>query len=307
MPRATITGTPGSTSQVDEISLNVAAGDTIWLDGIRLDVVWPVPGSVPARPPDSGKEINDTSVVLELHFGARDMLFQGDAEEGVDPLLLAEEIERLLPGPLLPALVARHLRMVAVGQEHRHQRDGNQRKGREQRHVVVEIEAADHGQREHDTEADPEQRWQHENVPVLERAGQFGDAAASPDAFEQPAVESCAGGPSPARGRGEAIHCDQGMGTCLISSAICSSGVALKPALAMSRCRARPAYVVWKSPIARRFFTTVICAGPSGRGLVETKRRSWPPSTARPVQAHQQRRPGPQRPDAARPKGHPAP
>jgi competence protein ComEC len=85
----------------------LAAGDRLWLDGIRLDVIWPVPGSVPARPPDSGKEINDTSVVLELHFGARDMLFTGDAEEEIDPSLLAAGlVERV--GPQLDVLKVAH-------------------------------------------------------------------------------------------------------------------------------------------------------------------------------------------------------
>lgn len=85
----------------------VAAGDTIWLDGIRLLVDWPLPGSVPASPPDSGKEINDTSVVLELHFGARDMLFSGDAEEGVDPMLLAAGLAERV-GPQLDVLKVAH-------------------------------------------------------------------------------------------------------------------------------------------------------------------------------------------------------
>jgi competence protein ComEC len=85
----------------------VAAGDTLWLDGARLEVEWPLPGSVPATPPDSGKEINDTSVVLELHFGARDMLLSGDAEEGVDPLLLAAGLADRV-GPQLDVLKVAH-------------------------------------------------------------------------------------------------------------------------------------------------------------------------------------------------------
>lgn len=67
----------------------VAAGDRLWVDGARLDIVWPPPGSLPRQPPDSGKEINNTSVVIGLHFGARDMLLPGDAEEEIDLRLLA--------------------------------------------------------------------------------------------------------------------------------------------------------------------------------------------------------------------------
>jgi competence protein ComEC len=85
----------------------VAAGDTIWLDGIRVNVDWPLPGTVPASPPDSGKEINDTSVVLELHFGGRDMLFPGDAEEEVDPALLAAGLAERV-GPQLDVLKVAH-------------------------------------------------------------------------------------------------------------------------------------------------------------------------------------------------------
>jgi competence protein ComEC len=85
----------------------VAATDTIWLDGIRIEVDWPPPGFVPATPPDSGKEINDTSIVLELHFGARDMLFSGDAEEEIDPLLLAAGLADRV-GPQLDVLKVAH-------------------------------------------------------------------------------------------------------------------------------------------------------------------------------------------------------
>jgi len=85
----------------------VAAGDRLWLDGIRLDIDWPPPRSVPREPPDSGNEINDASIVLELHFGARDMLFPGDAEEEVDPQLLAAGLAQRL-GPQLDVLKVAH-------------------------------------------------------------------------------------------------------------------------------------------------------------------------------------------------------
>jgi competence protein ComEC len=82
-------------------------GDELWLDGARLDVDWPLPGTVPRDPPRTGKEINNASVVIELHFGARDMLFPGDAEEEVDPQLLAAGLAQRL-GPQLDLLKVAH-------------------------------------------------------------------------------------------------------------------------------------------------------------------------------------------------------
>jgi beta-lactamase superfamily II metal-dependent hydrolase len=82
-------------------------GDELWLDGARLDVDWPLPGTVPRDPPDTGKDINNASVVIELHFGARDMLFPGDAEEEVDPQLLAAGLAQRL-GPQLDVLKVAH-------------------------------------------------------------------------------------------------------------------------------------------------------------------------------------------------------
>ncbi|MEO8625110.1 MAG: ComEC/Rec2 family competence protein [Candidatus Limnocylindrales bacterium] len=85
----------------------VAAGDRLWLDGARLDVDWPLAGKVPREPPNGGKDINNASVVLELHFGVRDMLFPGDAEEDVDPQLLAAGLAQRL-GPQLDVLKVAH-------------------------------------------------------------------------------------------------------------------------------------------------------------------------------------------------------
>jgi competence protein ComEC len=92
----------GRTSRV------VAAGDTLWLDGIELDVDWPRRGSVPLRPPDAGTGINNVSIVLELHFGQRRMLFTGDVEEQIDPQLLASGIAAHIGGQLDLLKVAHH-------------------------------------------------------------------------------------------------------------------------------------------------------------------------------------------------------
>lgn len=67
----------------------VAAGDRLLLDGIEVDIHWPLPGRVPLRATDSGKQINNVSLVLELRFGRRRLLLTGDVEEEIDPQLLA--------------------------------------------------------------------------------------------------------------------------------------------------------------------------------------------------------------------------
>ncbi len=70
----------------------VAAGDHLTLDGIRMDALWPLPGTVPLRPPDSGTAINNVSIVLDVHFGDRRMVLAGDVEQQIDPQLLAAGI-----------------------------------------------------------------------------------------------------------------------------------------------------------------------------------------------------------------------
>lgn len=75
-------------------SRTLAAGDTLWLDGIRMNVDWPLPGTVPLRPPDTGTGINNVSIVLDLHFGSRRIVLAGDVEQQIDPQLLAEGIAR---------------------------------------------------------------------------------------------------------------------------------------------------------------------------------------------------------------------
>jgi competence protein ComEC len=86
----------------------VAAGDRLWLDGIPLDVDWPRRGEVPLHPADGGTAINNVSIVLELQFGARHMLFAGDVEQQIDPYLLAEGIGQRDGGVLDVLKVAHH-------------------------------------------------------------------------------------------------------------------------------------------------------------------------------------------------------
>ncbi|MGH2467179.1 MAG: ComEC/Rec2 family competence protein, partial [Candidatus Limnocylindrales bacterium] len=68
----------------------LARGDRITLDGATMLVRWPVAGSVPSEAPDDGRAINDASIVIDLRFGARRVLLTGDAEDDVDPQLLAD-------------------------------------------------------------------------------------------------------------------------------------------------------------------------------------------------------------------------
>jgi competence protein ComEC len=72
----------------------LAAGDHVTLDGIRMDVEWPQPGTVPLKPPDSGTGVNNVSIVLDIHFGSRRMVLAGDVEQQIDPQLLAAGIAR---------------------------------------------------------------------------------------------------------------------------------------------------------------------------------------------------------------------
>ena len=67
----------------------LATGGRIALDGIRLDVIWPDPGTVPVDPPDGGRAINDASIVFLGEVAGRRFLLTGDVEDDVDPILAA--------------------------------------------------------------------------------------------------------------------------------------------------------------------------------------------------------------------------
>ncbi len=95
-------------SELGRESHLLAAGDSVWLDGIRLAVDWPLPGRVPIRPADGGTAINNVSVVLDIRFGARRMLLAGDVEQQIDPQLLAAGLEAPGAPPLDVLKVAHH-------------------------------------------------------------------------------------------------------------------------------------------------------------------------------------------------------
>jgi competence protein ComEC len=66
----------------------LAAGARLRLDEIALTVLWP-DGGVPVEPAATGRGINDTSIVLLGEANGRRFLLTGDAEEDVDPALIA--------------------------------------------------------------------------------------------------------------------------------------------------------------------------------------------------------------------------
>ena len=73
----------------------LSTGDGLWLDEIKLDVLWPDPGAVPSTPADGGTGINNVSIVLLGTVGERRFLLTGDVEEGIDPTLLARGLPRV--------------------------------------------------------------------------------------------------------------------------------------------------------------------------------------------------------------------
>jgi competence protein ComEC len=67
----------------------LVTGDRLAVDDLRFEVLWPDPGRVPAEPPDSGRGINDVSIVLLGEVDGRRVLLTGDVEDDVDPVLAA--------------------------------------------------------------------------------------------------------------------------------------------------------------------------------------------------------------------------
>jgi competence protein ComEC len=66
----------------------LAAGDRLAIDDVALEVLWPVRGTVPRKPSDTGTGINNVSIVLLGSVAGRRFLLTGDVEEEVDPDLL---------------------------------------------------------------------------------------------------------------------------------------------------------------------------------------------------------------------------
>jgi competence protein ComEC len=72
----------------------LAAGARLRLDEVALTVIWPPPG-VPEAPASTGRGINDVSIVLLGEANGLRFLLTGDAEEDVDPGLLAAGLPRI--------------------------------------------------------------------------------------------------------------------------------------------------------------------------------------------------------------------
>ena len=70
----------------------LAAGDHLMLDGITLNVLWPLRGEVPLHPTDGGTQVNNVSIVFEMQYGERRFLLGGDIEQQIDPQLLASSL-----------------------------------------------------------------------------------------------------------------------------------------------------------------------------------------------------------------------
>ena len=73
----------------------LVTGDRLAVDDIRFDVLWPDRGTVPREPPDSGRGINDVSIVLLGEVDGRRVLLTGDVEDDVDPVLSARGLPRI--------------------------------------------------------------------------------------------------------------------------------------------------------------------------------------------------------------------
>jgi competence protein ComEC len=67
-----------------------AAGTRMHLDAVSLAVLWPRRGEVTETPGRTGTAVNNTSIVLDIRYGARRVLLMGDAEQEVDAALLAD-------------------------------------------------------------------------------------------------------------------------------------------------------------------------------------------------------------------------
>jgi competence protein ComEC len=67
---------------------HLVTGERLTLDSVHLTVIWPDARTVPDRPLDDGKAINNTSIVLLGVSRGQRFLLTGDAEEDVDPTLV---------------------------------------------------------------------------------------------------------------------------------------------------------------------------------------------------------------------------
>jgi competence protein ComEC len=72
----------------------LAVGARLRLDEVTLTVLWPETG-VPVEPASTGRGTNDTSIILLGEANGRRFLLTGDAEDDVDPRLIARGLPRI--------------------------------------------------------------------------------------------------------------------------------------------------------------------------------------------------------------------
>jgi len=73
----------------------LAQGDVLHVGDVALRVLWPRRGDVPLDPGSTGRTINDTSIVLLGEAAGHRFLLTGDAEDDVDPALIAGGLPRI--------------------------------------------------------------------------------------------------------------------------------------------------------------------------------------------------------------------
>ena len=81
-----------SLAELAMTSTQLSTGTRFQVDEIAFSVLWPDAGSVPLKPPDAGRAINDVSIVLVATVGERRVLLTGDVEDDVDPRIAARSL-----------------------------------------------------------------------------------------------------------------------------------------------------------------------------------------------------------------------
>jgi competence protein ComEC len=71
------------------------SGDRLRLDEVAVQVLWPDATAIPEAEPDTGRGVNDLSIVLLADVDGRRVLLGADAEDDVDPILVARGLPRI--------------------------------------------------------------------------------------------------------------------------------------------------------------------------------------------------------------------
>jgi competence protein ComEC len=73
----------------------LSTGNRLMVDDARLSVLWPDAGTVPSEPANTGKGVNNVSIVLLGEVADRRFLLAGDIEQEIDPTILARGLPRV--------------------------------------------------------------------------------------------------------------------------------------------------------------------------------------------------------------------